>query len=401
MAITHAPPAADSDDLWERAQAAGTTDQPELLARLASDSSRHVRQVALSNPICPPETLAQAATDPSDRHIAAIIAENPNTPADVLASLGGHPHAGVRHQVAIRTDQPELLARLASDADDYVRQVALSNSMCPSETLAQAAAEQPDGHIVAAVAGNPNTPADVLTSLGGHASAWVRSGVARNPNCPAPLVEQLANDEHVDVVCEVLRRADCSAELLEEHSRSQHPRVLAAVADNPSATSEVLTRVAHYPDRQLRRKVRQNPNCPKQLRPIPPLPVSEEDAQAIYDRRPVPVATLQAAATGGYQLRAAVAAHAKTPVKLLQQLASDSSLSVRTEAIANQRCPMKLIRDAANAQGGRAAQCRGPTPEVPQRRARRAGPRYGVVDSSRRGHPPELPARGPGIADRR
>jgi len=46
------------------------------------------------------------------------------------------------------------------------------------------------------VAGNPNTPADVLTELAKDSYCDVRSFVAGNPNTPADMLTELAKDSH-------------------------------------------------------------------------------------------------------------------------------------------------------------------------------------------------------------
>ena len=55
------------------------------------------------------------------------------------------------------------------------------------------------------VAGNPNTPVDVLTELAKDSDCDVRRNVARNPNTPAGVLTELANDINWYVRCFVAR----------------------------------------------------------------------------------------------------------------------------------------------------------------------------------------------------
>jgi hypothetical protein len=41
------------------------------------------------------------------------------------------------------------------------------------------------------LAGNPNTPADILEELATHKEAWVRKSLLRNPKLPASVRQKL------------------------------------------------------------------------------------------------------------------------------------------------------------------------------------------------------------------
>ena len=56
-----------------------------------------------------------------------------------------------------------------------------------------------DWHVRVSVAGNPNTPADVLTELAKDSDWHVRISVAGNPNTPADVLTELAKDSDCDV----------------------------------------------------------------------------------------------------------------------------------------------------------------------------------------------------------
>ena len=61
---------------------------------------------------------------------------------------------------------------------------------------------QSDGEILQVrrvVAGNPNTPKQVLARLGDDASEAIRRAVAENPKTPVDLLKRLAFDGHPEV----------------------------------------------------------------------------------------------------------------------------------------------------------------------------------------------------------
>ena len=56
-----------------------------------------------------------------------------------------------------------------------------------------------DWHVRISVAGNPNTPADVLTELAKDSDWCVRYFAAGNPATPADVLTELAKDRDCDV----------------------------------------------------------------------------------------------------------------------------------------------------------------------------------------------------------
>ena len=85
-------------------------------------------------------------------------------------------------------------------------------------------------------AGNPNTPADVLTELAKDSYWCVRRNAARNPNTPADVLTELAKDSDW---C-VRRNA----------------------AGNPNTPVDVLTELAKDNNCDVRRNAARNPNMP-------------------------------------------------------------------------------------------------------------------------------------------
>jgi hypothetical protein len=97
-----------------------------------------------------------------------------------------------------RSTSAEILVKLSTDDDYYIRYDVAKNTSTPSTTLAQLA-EDSVGLVRSAVAGNASTPADTLRQLAHDDSNWVREQVAQNDNTPRDVVEVLAEDGDIEV----------------------------------------------------------------------------------------------------------------------------------------------------------------------------------------------------------
>lgn len=91
-------------------------------------------------------------------------------------------------------------------------------------------------HVRRVVAGNPNTPRQVLLRLAGDRSTLIRCAVAANPKSPPELLKILSQD------------------------RSSEVRL--AVAENTNTPWDVLTDVAHDSDADVRYGLAENPYMP-------------------------------------------------------------------------------------------------------------------------------------------
>ena len=111
-------------------------------------------------------------------------------------------------------------------------------------------------------AGNPNTPADVLTELAKDSNCAVRRCAAGNPNTPAEVLKELAKDSD----CEVCRCAagnpNTPAEVLTELAKDSNCAVRYYAAGNPNTPAEVLKELAKDSDCAVRRCAAGNPNTP-------------------------------------------------------------------------------------------------------------------------------------------
>ena len=107
----------------------------------------------------------------------------------------------VRYIVAGNPNTPrEVLAKLSGDVLENIRRRVAENPRTPVSTLVQMACD-PSVDVRLSVAENPNTPAEVLEQLSQDDNVDVRYGVAENPHIPASILERLAEDDNPYVAC--------------------------------------------------------------------------------------------------------------------------------------------------------------------------------------------------------
>jgi len=107
----------------------------------------------------------------------------------------------VRYIVAGNPNTPkEVLAKLASDILDNIRRRVAENPRTPVATLVQMACD-PNVDVRLSVAENPNTPPEVLEQLAHDDNVDVRYGVAENPHIPMHILSSLSDDDNPYVAC--------------------------------------------------------------------------------------------------------------------------------------------------------------------------------------------------------
>ena len=158
------------------------------------------------------ELLVKLATD-WDKAVRAAVAMNPNAPV-------------------------ETLVKLATDTEGYVRRALASNPTAPAETLAQLATDE-DRYVRWAVAANPTAPAETLAELATDTEGYeVREAVADNPKAPAEALVQLATDDDSDVRQTILKLAKSKSTPVETlialYQQKGNPAVSKAARNNPS-----------------------------------------------------------------------------------------------------------------------------------------------------------------------
>jgi len=90
------------------------------------------------------------------------------------------------------------------------------------------------------VAGNPNTPRQVLARLAEDSSAYIRKSVAINPKTPPDVLKRLASDQNSEVRLAVAENPHIPAEILEMLVADTDVDVRFGVAENPHIHEDVL-----------------------------------------------------------------------------------------------------------------------------------------------------------------
>lgn len=102
----------------------------------------------------------------------------------------------VRRVVAGNPNTPrQVLARLAEDESAYIRKSVAVNPKTPADVLKRLASDQ-NGEVRLAVAENPHIPADILDMLVNDSDVDVRFGVAENPHIHEDVLLKLAGDDN-------------------------------------------------------------------------------------------------------------------------------------------------------------------------------------------------------------
>jgi hypothetical protein len=202
---------------------------PEVLARLARDPETHVR-TELAKRALPDEVAAILVEDP-ERDVRIELAQNAELGAAIDARLAADADADVRGYLAGRTEDAELIRRLAADPDPSVVDVVAMNDATPDDVLAPLIERKLPG-----LRHSARCPPEVLAALASHDDDGVRADVAHNPRTPVEALVRLARDPS-----EGVRRALCG-------NRNVVEEVVAILEQDQS---ETVRRLATGPRRVL------------------------------------------------------------------------------------------------------------------------------------------------------
>lgn len=332
--------AADVDRSVRQGVARNSAAPPALLARLATDRTADVRQLVARHAAAP-HVLERLARDPS-RDVRFTVARNPRTPPAALERLASDPERAVR-QALVRNPatQPALLVRLAADAHPKVRAAVARRS---GATFAQGAQPAPGAHTPVPAASripapaqptkeqraaDPAAPLDDLRALAEDEDPKVRGAVGRHPRTPPDLLAWLADDESPIVHRGVAEHPDVPPALLERFAADPtwaNYKVRLAVARHPQVTSHALALMAGDLAVAVRRLVLANPLTPAAA------------------RRQILARSLDMCLTSSEPFYHAVAlAHPQAPVAALLQAWQSPEWLVRLAAAQNPRAPHELL----------------------------------------------------------
>ena len=260
----------------QRASIAKKSTDPKELSRLAYDNAASVRLAVLQNKNTPKKIVDQLArefVDDSDSWARQVVAQKTNDP-DILAKLADDKDTNVRVAVAKKTDDPDILAKLADDEDRYVRWEAANNTNDPN-ILAKLADDESWGvrHVVAKKTDDPNILAkladdvdsrvrrvvanntddpNILAKLADDVDWLVRNAVAQHTNDP-DILAKLADDKDTNVRLAVAKKTD-DPDILAKLADDESGYVRIAVAEKTDAP-DLLAKLADDENRYVRKAV--------------------------------------------------------------------------------------------------------------------------------------------------
>lgn len=171
------------------------------------------------------------------------LASNELTPAETLAGLGRDRSAPVRRAVATnRATPPEVLGRLAADKDHAVLGAVARNPATPPDALWTLARQ--NRSLRGTVAGNVSVPVDLLAALASDADEGVRFWTTFNPRTTDEILEALARDPHSKVRTRAVQALEARREIERQRrpgARSRSPRPAAAEVGAEPAIPAVPT----------------------------------------------------------------------------------------------------------------------------------------------------------------
>ncbi|MBE3564608.1 MAG: hypothetical protein IMW90_02650 [Thermogemmatispora sp.] len=284
-----------------------------FLRRLAEDEASQVRAAVASHSALPTALSASLARD-SALEVVLSLAGNPCLPPKLAEQLCAHSQAMVRWRIASHPAlAPETLRHLASS-------------------------HRQDRSLLAGLARNPNTPADVLTWLAELDDREIHLALSQQPELPAPLLERLAarylsewrrqravvstdeGTQPIEILRSLAAHPSSPLTLLEQLLRLNDSEVAIAVATHPRTITQGQSLIFDYLLETLREEIIKA-DLPSRLRPL------------LLQRRDLPPALLELfAESGRWVERYLVAQHAAVPSTLLETLAHDGNCFVRAAA---------------------------------------------------------------------
>lgn len=295
-------------------------------------------------PALPAEARARLAADPVREVVAelAIFTED----GDLLARLADHPHADVRAGVAVNpAAPPRVLAGLVAvhwrgsggtlpescevcerEPLPFVHDPECHRADCdlPAGAACNGTHESVIHSLLCRVVDNPATPAVAAAELAGHPSPIVRWQLAARPDLPADVAAVLAGDPV--------------------------PNVRAHLAENPALPAALFAALAEDRYDEVRRRLAHNPHIPLALlaRPAKGSPVLLPRIAAAG-----PDEVRELAGSPYPRLRMLVAERRDLVPEIRDRLAADPDAKVLKSVAPHPGLPEELLRDMVSGHGAR------------------------------------------------
>ena len=271
---------------------------------------------------------------------------------EILNKLAKNENCEVRCAVAGNKNTPaNMLTMLAHDKDEDVRSGVALNENTPVDVLVMLASDK-DWWVRCVVASNKNTPIEFLTVLAQDEVCSVRSYVARNKNTPIEFLAVLAQDEERGVREQIALNESTSTELLAVLANDDVYEVRTAVAINGNTSADVLAMLAKDKYFFVRCAVAENENTPKEALVMLSKDynewVSKRAEDALRERNKKlgkennMILSLDVT-TLPYDVRMTMAENKESPLELLEVLACDSDGDVREEIAKNESVTAHIL----------------------------------------------------------
>lgn len=241
----------------QRVSIAKKSTDPKELSRLAYDNAASVRWAVFQNEHTPQKVVDQLAREYVDDdypQVRRAVAQRTND-LNLLAKLADDENWGVREEVAKKTDDPNLLAKLADDEDVVVRRAVAENTN--DLNILAKLADDADWLVRKAVAKKTDDP-DILAKLADDGDPNVRLAVAEKTD-DLNILAKLADDKSGYVRIAVAEKTD-APDLLAKLADDENWRVRKVVARR-TTDLDILAKLAEDDDEDVRKVARKRYNA--------------------------------------------------------------------------------------------------------------------------------------------
>ncbi|BCJ43853.1 hypothetical protein GCM10010168_66560 [Actinoplanes ianthinogenes] len=333
----------------------------EWARQLAAETDPELRQELAVCPDLPPDVRERLAADPDPEVVAELAWRT--TDQRLLARLARHRHAEVRVTVAAnRATPPELLAALVTnDPPPEVCQVcerepipfvhdphcARTDCTLPPGAACDGSHQYAIHSLRCQAVDNPATPMSSLVSLADNESAILRWTLAARPDLPPGVAARLAGDPIPGVRHDLAGNPGLPDEVLRRLAGDKDPEVRRRLAHNPKVPLDVLAELAATTRIGPVLLPRVEAATDPEVRQLAASPVPEV-RMLLATRRDLPPEVRDAlAGDPDAKVVAAVAGHPGLSVERLAAMVAAQGVRVKSSVAANPEVPADLLLDLA------------------------------------------------------
>jgi hypothetical protein len=225
----------DRGNVGVRAQVVGGSNlefSDEMLERVVSDPDARVRQAIFRyferRRETVPDWLALKLWNDPDNDNKYMIATHPSIPKESINAFFGDrsrsKNKDDRGRAARSIRDHVILAKLASDRVDDVRESVAANLHTPPDVLVKLSNDKREAVYMKAIA-NRNLPQEMLVSFSSDPDPIKRRSVATNRSTPPEILSKLARDDEDQVRRWVVQHSSTPTEVIRSMLNDDDPRV--------------------------------------------------------------------------------------------------------------------------------------------------------------------------------